>query len=206
MTDRGRSGTGRRGSVTTRVIRAVLPYVILAAVVLAPSAVVWRSWLRATAAPMAGAEPSDPERITVGSLGIRDAEILPMALDDGVLHPPDNPRQVGWWNRSADAGADRGVVLLTAHKVSGGNGVFEHLVDIRPGAEVELAGAAGSYLYRVDSVRVITKERLAVESSELFSQSGPHRLVLVTCEDWDGRTFESNSVVVASPVVGTVPA
>jgi streptomycin 6-kinase len=38
-------------------------------------------------------------------------------------------------------------------------------------------------------------------AEELFSQRVPGRLVLVTCEDWDGREYLSNVVVIAAPVV-----
>jgi hypothetical protein len=34
---------------------------------------------------------------------------------------------------------------------------------------------------------------------QLFSQSGPGRLVLVTCEDWNGEVYLRNRVVVATP-------
>jgi hypothetical protein len=33
----------------------------------------------------------------------------------------------------------------------------------------------------------------------VFAQDVPGRLVLVTCEDWDGSGYLSNAVVIATP-------
>jgi hypothetical protein len=55
-------------------------------------------------------------------------------------------------------------------------------------------------VYEVASVQVLSKAELARRSASLFSRSGPGRLVLVTCEDWDGTGYLSNVVVTARPV------
>jgi hypothetical protein len=34
----------------------------------------------------------------------------------------------------------------------------------------------------------------------VFGRTGPPRLVLITCEDWDGTEYRSNVVVTAEPV------
>lgn len=188
----------------------LLLLVTLLVLVGGPSGVVWAGYLSATAVPDQAppAASTDPLELTIDSLGIKNAGILPMAMQDGVLNPPDNPRMVGWWNESADVGQESGTTLLTSHKVTNGSGVFEHLVDVAPGAEIVVTGATGSFVYRVEEVRVLHKDQLAAEAAQLFAQDGPHRLVLVTCEDWDGTGFESNSVVVAVPKADpvTVPS
>lgn len=179
----------------------VLLLVLTLVLVGGPSGIVWALYFGATSdpAPAAPATAADPLELTIESLGIRNVEILPLALQAGVLRAPDNPRLVGWWNASADVGADAGTTLLTSHKVADGSGVFERLVDVAPGAQIVVSADTGSYRYVVTEVRVLHKDQLAVEAPELFDQQGPHRLVLVTCEDWDGTGFASNSVVVATP-------
>ena len=180
----------------------LLVLVVTLVLVGGPSGIVWAGYFSATSvpAPAAPATASDPLELTIDSLGIRNVEILPMDLQEGVLSPPDNPRLVGWWNASADVGADVGTTLLTSHKVASGSGVFERLVEVAPGAEILVSADTGSYRYVVLDVRVLHKDQLAVEAPELFAQDGQHRLVLVTCEDWDGAGFQSNSVVVATPM------
>ena len=44
---------------------------------------------------------------------------------------------------------------------------------------------------------------MADHAERLFSQDVPGRLVLVTCEDWDGERYLSNVVVVAEPASGS---
>ena len=53
--------------------------------------------------------------------------------------------------------------------------------------------------YRVTKVRIYRKATLAKDAQEVFSQTGPGGLVLITCEDWDGTKYLSNVVVYAEP-------
>jgi len=57
----------------------------------------------------------------------------------------------------------------------------------------------GTLRYDVRRIRVFSKGRIADHADELFSQEVPGRLVLVTCEDWDGERYLSNVVVTATP-------
>jgi hypothetical protein len=57
----------------------------------------------------------------------------------------------------------------------------------------------GPVRYTVARVRVFGKARIARSAARLFRQSGPARLVLLTCADWDGSRFLSNVVVLATP-------
>jgi len=59
--------------------------------------------------------------------------------------------------------------------------------------------ASGRIRYVVSSVRTFSKGSLAAQAQRLFSQEARGRLVLVTCEDWDGEKYLSNVVVVATP-------
>jgi hypothetical protein len=44
------------------------------------------------------------------------------------------------------------------------------------------------------------KATLAAHAAEIFSQGVPGRLELITCEDWNGRAYESNTVATATPL------
>ena len=53
------------------------------------------------------ASPAAPVRLVVPALKIR-APIEPIEVDDdGVLDPPRNPRDVGWWQRERPTRRDR---------------------------------------------------------------------------------------------------
>ena len=48
---------------------------------------------------------------------------------------------------------------------------------------------------------MLSRDELARRSADVFGRTGPPRLVLITCEDWDGTAYRSNVVVTAEPVV-----
>jgi LPXTG-site transpeptidase (sortase) family protein len=140
-----------------------------------------------------------PRRVVVPALGV-GAPVVEIAVgSDGVLAPPDDPRTLGWWRAGAEPGAAYGSALVTGHTVSTGGGVFDDLERLEAGDAVRVRTAAGVIGYRVRSVRLYRKASLARHAERLFDQSALGRLVLVTCEDWDGRRYLSNVVVMADP-------
>ena len=118
---------------------------------------------------------------------------------DGVLIPPADPRTLGWWSDGALPGAVRGGALVTGHTVHTGGGQLDDLEQVRRGDQVRVRTDKGVIGYRVTQVRIYRKATLARDAQEVFSQTGPGRLVLVTCEDWDGSRYLSNVVVLADP-------
>lgn len=125
------------------------------------------------------------------------APVVPLTLsrDNSELTPPDDPKVLGWWG--AKAGARHGVTLLVGHTVHTGGGTLDHLEDVPVGAAATVSGVR----YTVTSNRVMLKTALARRAPRLFSQTGPPRLVVVTCEgyDWNTGIYSSNVVLVAKP-------
>ena len=149
---------------------------------------------RPTRQPAAG----PPQVVVVESLGI-DAPVVPIATEGTSLDPPDDPQVLGWWSGGAPVGAARGTALVTGHTVNAGGGAMDNLEQVRRGAEIRVTTARGSIRYVAESVQVLDKDTLARRAQELFSQQVAGRLVLVTCEDWDGTGYRSNVVVTAVP-------
>ncbi len=171
------------------------PLASQAAVVIAPEA-----------SPSATASPASaprlgvrPEVVVVPALGVR-AAALPIATVDGALTPPADPQQLGWWSGGSRAGADSGATVLTGHTVNAGGGALDDLESLTGGDRVVVESARAQVAYEVDSVSVLSRAELARRSADLFSRSGPGRLVLITCEDWDGTSYLSNVVVIARPM------
>lgn len=142
-----------------------------------------------------------PERLRFEALGI-DAPVVPLVASDRVLTPPADPTVLGWWAAGARPGAAEGTALLTGHTVHTGGGDLDDLEQAGVGDRIELAGSDGSRdaSYVVIEVLVLGKGELAERAADLFAPSGPPRLVIVTCEDWNGSSYDSNVVVVATPV------
>lgn len=140
-----------------------------------------------------------PQEIHIPRLGVR-ARMVPVQARGDVLLPPPDPAVVGWWVGGARPGAERGAAVVTGHTVSTGGGVFDGLGALRAGDVVTVRTGDGVLRHRVASVTTYSTQALADHADRLFAQDAPGRLVLVTCEDWDGNAYLSNDVVVADPV------
>jgi LPXTG-site transpeptidase (sortase) family protein len=143
-------------------------------------------------------KPSNPELLLVPDIGLK-APIVPIDIQpDGVLDPPADVHEVGWWTGSAKPGATSGQTLITGHTVHTGGGVMNALGDLRPGSLVRIRTPRGTVDYEATKVFVYTKAEVAEHRAELFSQKRQdYRLVLVTCTGWNGHEYESNIIVFA---------
>jgi LPXTG-site transpeptidase (sortase) family protein len=148
------------------------------------------------ATPVAGVRP---EVLVVPALGVQ-APVTPIRTEDGALTPPSDPKQVGWWSGGAGPGAAEGAAVVTGHTVHTGGGAFDDLDTLAPGDRVLVRSASDDLAYRIASVEVLSRDELARRSADVFGRTGPPRLVLITCEDWDGTEYRSNVVVTAEPV------
>lgn len=158
-------------------------------------------------ATYAARRPGSPDRLVVPALDV-DAPIRPITAPDRTLVPPADPQVLGWWADGARPGAETGSALVVGHTVHTGGGALDDLETLRAGDEVHVHSHRGTgderrdrtETYVVEDVEVYRKGALARQAAELFSQEVDGRLVLLTCEDWDGTRYLSNVVVTALPV------
>lgn len=149
--------------------------------------------------PRPAPRPAEPTRVDLPSLGV-SAPVEPVDAPDGVLIPPADPGRLGWWAEGALPGAARGSALIAGHTVHDGAAPLNELERVAPGDRVRVGTRRGPLAYRVTDVEVLTKGRLADRAQAIFSQEVPGRLILLTCEDWDGTQYLSNVVVTAERV------
>ena len=149
----------------------------------------------------APARPGAPRRVVIPRLAV-DAPVVPIRAPGGTLVPPSDPQQLGWWAGGARPGDARGSALVTGHTVHTGGGALDDLETLARGDAVRVRTAHRWIRYAVRSVRIYGKGSVARDASRLFSQRVPGRLVLITCEDWDGAQYLSNVVVTADPTGG----
>ena len=131
-----------------------------------------------------------------------DAPVVPIrANQNRVLDPPRDPSVVGWWSDGAAPGETRGSAVMVGHTVRNkGGGVFDDVGDLSRGDAIEVDGSDSRLSYRVKSISVLSKEQVARNAEKIFAQTGAGRLVIITCDDWDGRAWRSNIVTIAVPV------
>jgi LPXTG-site transpeptidase (sortase) family protein len=141
-----------------------------------------------------------PVRLSMPKLHVT-APVVPIAMVDNALDPPRNYREVGWWQTSAKPGAAHGQTVITGHTVHTGGASMNRLGQLAAGDFVDVVSKRGRMRYVVQRSKVYSKPALARHAQELFGQGhGRGRLVLVTCTDWNGVTYESNVVVLAKPL------
>lgn len=135
-----------------------------------------------------------PVGVQIEALGI-DVPVVPIQLEVSTLVPPSDPQTLGWWSGGAVAGAERGGAIITGHTVHTGGGALDNLETLRPGDVFRVRTDAGSIRYAVSKVEVFDKSRISRAAERIFSRDVRGRLLLITCEDWDGTGYNSNVVV-----------
>ncbi len=143
-----------------------------------------------------------PENISLPSLGIDEAEIVPVGLEDnGELELP-GANAVGWYQFGAGIEGGRGSAVLAAHiAYNGRDGVFRDLADTQVGEEIVVERDGQDMVYFVESVSQYGKWDLPID--DLFSENSDERLVLITCGGSFNpslRSYDDNVVVVATPL------
>jgi LPXTG-site transpeptidase (sortase) family protein len=169
-----------------------------------------------TAVPTAVAGPTSepattvsvPVRVRAPAVDLDAAVVAVGVTDDGQMAVPDRVAEVGWYRFGTVPGAAAGSAVLAGHvddRVQG-EGAFADLAGMRPGDGVSVDGPGSTATYRVREARTFAKDTLPV--TDLFRESGPPRLVLVTCDgpfDRAARSYRDNLVVLADPVPGPEP-
>ncbi len=145
------------------------------------------------------AVPGAPNRVVLPKLGVK-VPVVPIKTEGASLVPPSDPMQLGWWSDGAKPGAEQGSALITGHTYQAGAAALNDLERLKPGDRVRVDTNKGTIRYEVKSTKIFTKGDLARQAQRLFDQTSEGRLVLITCEDWDGTRYLSNVVVTAYPV------
>jgi LPXTG-site transpeptidase (sortase) family protein len=143
--------------------------------------------------------PGRPTSISIPQLNVT-APVVSIKAVHAALTPPSDASTVGWWSGGVQPGAARGSAIITGHTVHNGGGAFDDLEQLVPGSVVQVATVRGPLRYKVMTVTTYRKATLAKRAAQVFDQGVPGRLVLVTCEDWNGQIYLSNVVVVAVPM------
>jgi LPXTG-site transpeptidase (sortase) family protein len=139
-----------------------------------------------------------PQRLDLPSIGIT-AAVYPIGTQgSATLVPPSDYTTVGWWSQGAEPGEGQGTTIVAGHTVHTGGGALDNLGSVRVGDEVTLERATQDLRYDVTSVTTYRKGTLARRAAQVFNQTGPERLAIVTCGDWNGEIYLSNVVVIAT--------
>ena len=115
-----------------------------------------------------------------------------------MLLPPRDPGIAGWWSDGAAPERPRIGGAGRAHRAQQRRRIFDDVGTLHNGDTIEVEGPTRR-TYRVQSVDVLSKDQVARDAEQIFTQAGPGRLVVITCDDWDGTVWQSNIITVAVP-------
>ena len=135
-----------------------------------------------------------PERLTIRSIGVSAPVTLVGTTADGAQDVPKSLDDAGWWRDGVQPGR-AGNAVVVGHTASSADGVFDDLGKLRRGDDIEVRSAGGTLHYdvtRKTSVKVAAFNRIA---PLVYSPGGRPGLVLMTCGDWNGKRFESTTIV-----------
>ena len=143
-----------------------------------------------------------PTRITIPSIHL-DAPIEPVgwSLVDGIsAWDIPNHFAAGWLKTSALPGVPGNTVLDGHHNIAGE--VFRYLVDLKPGALIEVYSNDRVFTYTVTVMRILPDRDQPIEVrrqiAEWIQPTSDERLTLVTCWPYTNNTHRL--IVVAMPI------
>lgn len=118
-------------------------------------------------------------RLAIAALGI-SAPLREVGVSGSELEIPDDPAEVGLWRGGAMPGDETGTVLVSGHvSWNGERGALWTLAASSPGDTIQLVRDDGQVSgWRVTSISRLPRD---ADHPELFTSSGIHRLVVVTC-------------------------
>jgi hypothetical protein len=156
------------------------------------------------AAPMTR---STPIRVQIPAIGVNSALMQLGLRGDGSLQVPPAGFPAGWYTGAPTPG-ERGPAIIAGHVDWGGQpGVFYHLRDVPPDAEVTVTRQDGSAaVFRVTQVNEYPKAQFPTEV--VYGDLDHAGLRLITCGgvfDRQAHSYEDNIVVFAD-LVATRPA
>lgn len=130
----------------------------------------------------------------IDGIGVKaDVEAMGMAAD-GSQEVPDGLDVTGWWQDGSRPGHD-GNVVLVGHTSTSGSAVFNDLHRLRRGDRVQLRATGGTTRYEVVSVTEVTNADFADHADQIYRTHGAPGLVLMTCSSWNGKSYESTTIV-----------
>jgi sortase (surface protein transpeptidase) len=153
-----------------------------------------------------------PLQVRIGAISV-DAPIVPVGLEeDGAMEIPDRVAEIGWYDPDGlgVSPGSTGTAVLAGHvdSRSQGRGALYDLRDLRVGEIIEVDLDDGTVQrWLINEVIQYPKDVLPLY--DVFTWSGPPRLVVITCGgtfDRTVRSYTDNLVVYAEPLDDTPSA
>lgn len=140
--------------------------------------------------------PGVPERLVIERIGVNAPVDSGGVLSDGTQEVPDDMNRTSWYSGGSKPGQP-GNAVIVGHTWSTGDGVFDKLARLTVLSRIRLLTSAGERTYRVRSVGSIPLAEFPDQAAAIYRTTGKSGLVLMTCGDWNGSSYDATTVVYA---------
>lgn len=141
-----------------------------------------------------------PTGLEIPSIDLQREPIGVQIQEDGTLEVPDSGEDVGWYSPDEDPEGGHPTVFVAHVDTPAGPAIFERLLELVPGQEVEVTDAAGNVrVYRVN--RVADHPVDDFPTLEVYGPVAGDEIRLITCTgvfDTVRQQYQENRVVYAS--------
>ncbi|MFJ8825134.1 class F sortase [Streptomyces sp. NPDC102467] len=126
---------------------------------------------------------TDPDRVTITSIGV-DSALLPLGLNqDGTVEvpPAQQGMTAGWYTGGAVPG-ERGAAVIIGHNDTRfGKAVFHDLRELHKGADIAVRNSRGSTAhFTVTATESVSKK--AFPTQKVYGSTNDRALRLITCD------------------------
>lgn len=140
-----------------------------------------------------------PTRIEIADLDV-DAPVTAVGTTpENAQEVPSSLDETGWWRDGSVPGAP-GNAVIVGHTASVDDAVFDPLVEAEVGDEVLVTGSEGTIAFTIERTETVPVADFGDVAADVYRSEGDSGLVLMTCGDWNGSSFESTVIVHAVPV------
>lgn len=138
----------------------------------------------------------NPDRIVIPDIAV-DAEVLPVGTTaKGAQEVPSSLHATGWW-RDGQRPGQPGNAVIVGHTASRADGVFDHLGDLETGDTFTVRSGTKQLSFTVVKQQEVEVAKFAGVADEIYRETGPSGVVLMTCGDWNGTTYDTTVIVTA---------
>lgn len=149
--------------------------------------------------PIRAREVGEPESLSIEAIGV-DARVIKVGTAaDGSQEVPTSIDDTGWWRDGIRPGR-AGNAVIVGHTASEADGIFDDLGKLAPGDLIAVRSARGTLTFSVTRMVDVDVADFATIASEVYRVGGRPGLVLMTCGDFNGTTYDSTKIAFANLV------
>lgn len=138
-----------------------------------------------------------PEALTIEAIRVKAPVVEVGTTAGGAQDVPRSIDDAGWWRDGVEPGR-RGNAVIVGHTASRADGVFDNLGTLHRGDTISVRSTHGTLKFTVTRLQDVKLADFPKVSPRVYRLGGAPGLVLMTCGDFNGKTYDSTTIVFAT--------